>query len=47
MNDEGFGYVDRGGELWEHSDEDDEEEGGKKKKKKKLNVSKQYFLHIK
>lgn len=36
VNDDGFGYLDKGGEIWE-VDEDQEAEGGKKKKKK-LNV---------
>ncbi len=39
VDDEGYGYRDHGGEIWEQ-DEEDEEHGGKKKtnKKRKLDV---------
>lgn len=37
VDDDGYGYRDHGGEIWE-ADEDDVEDGGKKKKKRKLEV---------
>ena len=36
VDDDGFGYRDHGGEIWEVGDEKDD--GGKKKKKRKLDV---------
>ena len=36
VDDEGYGYRDHGGEIWEVGDEKDD--GGKKKKKRKLDV---------
>jgi hypothetical protein len=37
VDDDGYGYRDHGGEIWE-VDEEDEENGGKQKKKRKLDV---------
>jgi hypothetical protein len=37
VDDDGYGYRDHGGEIWE-ADEDEVEDGGKKKKKRKLEV---------
>lgn len=37
VDDDGYGYRDHGGEIWE-ADGDDVEDGGKKKKKRKLEV---------
>jgi len=37
VDDDGFGYRDHGGEIWEVEDEE-EEDGAKKKKKRKLDV---------
>ena len=39
VDDEGYGYRDHGGEIWEVDDEDAEEDPAKKKKKRKLDVS--------
>ena len=36
MDDEGFGYKDEGGEIWENNEKAD---AAKKSKKRKLNVS--------
>jgi hypothetical protein len=40
VDDEGYGYRDHGGEIWEQDDEEDDQNGGKKKtnKKRKLDV---------
>jgi len=40
VDDEGFGYQDNGGEIWEANDDDDNV-GGEKKKKRKLGKGEQ------
>jgi len=39
VDDEGFGYKDQGGEIWDH--DDDEQDEGEKKKKRKLGKDEQ------
>ncbi len=41
VDDEGYGYRDHGGEIWEQDEEEEDENGAKKKtnKKRKLDVS--------
>ena len=46
VDDEGFGYKDRGGEIWEVNEEAGAD-GAKKGKKRKLNVSENDFGSIK
>ena len=39
VDDEGFGYKDRGGEIWETGDNNPADAAKKSKKQRKLNVS--------
>lgn len=41
VDDDGYGYRDHGGEIWEQDEDgmDDDRDGAKKKKKRKLDVS--------
>ena len=39
VDDEGFGYKDRGGEIWECGENNQAADAAKKSKKRKLNVS--------
>jgi len=39
VDDDGFGYADKGGEIWEYEDDDEDQQRGKKKKRGETNVS--------